>query len=281
MIPAPTTDSWKESPMPSSNSQSDSPPPNPTANGDPPRSPRHRTVAKEIRRKPGPKSKPQPSDRERLQRKLGVTAEQLADSPQITPLLRRNGIRPRRVIEALRCDTEPESLAFVQFWDGLTAQQQKDITLEIAAFAAETTPRRLWELYQGATLIQAKESVAVMLAESLAPIMRKTIKQARYGRRVMDKQGNVLMVDDDSAQQIIYKAARILPTPKGSTTVINMPRGLGSGDEDDDGPQKSGDLESADDFLMKAAKAMHGKGLPPGPALDEAEIIDADELESE
>jgi hypothetical protein len=204
-----------------------------------------------------------------------VTNEQLADSPQITPLLSRNGIRPRRLIEALRCDDSPESLAFVQFWDTLTEPQQKCITLEIAAFAADTTPRRLWELYQGATLIQAKESVAVMLAESLAPIMRKTIKQARYGRKVLDKQGNVLMVDDDSAQQIIYKAARILPTPKGSTTVINMPRGLGSGDEDEDGPQKSGDLESADDFLMKAAKAMHGKGLPAGPALDE--VVDVEE----
>jgi hypothetical protein len=215
-------------------------------------------------------------------RKFGVTADQLADSPQITPLLRRNGIRTRRVIEALRCDTELESLAFVRFWDTLNENQQKDISLEIAAFAAETTPRRLWELYQGATLIQAKESVAVMLAESLAPVMRKTIKRAKYGRTLLDRQGNKVRVDDTDSQEIIYKAARILPTPKGSTTVINMPRGLGDGGDDEPENTSSGDLESADDFLMKAAKAMHGKGLPPGPALDEVidvEIEDEPEVE--
>src|SRR5580698_2045185 len=116
-IPAPSQQTFIESPMPLSESPNTSVPPNPTANGDPPPSPRQRTVAKEIRRKRGQKSKQQPSPRERLQRKLGVTNDQLADSPQITPLLKRNGIRPKRVIEALRCDSEPESLAFVQFWD--------------------------------------------------------------------------------------------------------------------------------------------------------------------
>jgi hypothetical protein len=266
MIPAPTPDSWKESPMPSNSLPSDSLPPNPNATVTPPRSPRQRTVAKEIRRKPGKKSKPAESERSRLMRRYGVTVEQLADQPQVTPLLRQNGIKPSRLVEVLRCDTEPESLAFVQFWDGLTAGARSAIGLEVAALAAQLTPRRLWELYHGATLMQAKESVAVMMAEALPAIMRRALSRAKT-------------VKGDRDRERIMKAARILPTPKGSTTVIYP--GLPPKESDDDAEdQRSGDLESADDFLMKAAKAMHGKGLPPGPALDE--VIDVeDELEPE
>ena len=257
MIPAPTNDTWKESPMPSTDSSNISAaPPNPTANGDPPPSPRHRTVAKEIRRKRGKKSKPQLSAREVLMRKYGVSHEALAEAPQITPLLRQNGIKSSRLVEVLRCDTEPESLAFVQFWDSLTQTARHDIGLEVAALAASLTPRRLWELYHGATLMQAKESVAVMMAEALPAIMKRALSRAKT-------------VKGDRDRERIMKAARILPTPKGSTTVIYPGLPPKESDEERD-DQTSGDLESADDFLMKAAKAMHGKGLPPGPALDEA-----------
>lgn len=265
MIPAPNPNEPYSPalPMPSNDSANTSPPPNPTANGDPPRSPRHRTVAKEIRRKPGPKSKPQPSARSRLMRKYGVSHEALAEAPQITPLLRQNGVKQSRLIEVLRCDTEPESLAFVIFWDSLSTNERSNIGLEVAALAGGLAPRRLWELYHGATLMQAKESVAVMMAEALPAIMRRALSRAKT-------------VKGDRDRERIMKAARILPTPKGSTTVIypGLPPAVSDEEEAD---THRGDLESADDFLMKAAKAMHGKGLPPGPALDEAEIIDADD----
>jgi hypothetical protein len=196
-------------------------------------------------------------------RKYGVTGEQLADQPQVTPLLRQNGVKPARLVEVLRCDTEPESLAFVQFWDGLTVTARQDIGLEVAALAAQLTPRRLWELYHGATLMQAKESVAVMMAEALPAIMRRALSRAKT-------------VKGDRDRERIMKAARILPTPKGSTTVIYPGLPPQEAQDDNEGDTNRGDLESADDFLMKAAKAMHGKGLPPGPALDE--VVDVEEL---
>jgi len=184
------------------------------------------------------------------------------DAPQISPLLRQNGIKPARLVEVLRCDTEPESLAFIQFWDSLAISARHDIGLEVAALAAGLTPRRLWELYHGATLMQAKESVAVMMAEALPAIMKRALSRAKT-------------VKGDRDRERIMKAARILPTPKGSTTVIYP--GLPPKESDDEPNATAGDLESADDFLMKAAKAMHGKALPAGPALDEAEIIDVEE----
>jgi hypothetical protein len=267
VIPAPNPNEpyLPASPMPSTPSSPTSVPPNPTASGDPPRSPRQRTVAKVIRRKRGPKSKRQVSHRELLMRKYGVTSEQLADQPQVTPLLRQNGVKPARLVEVLRCDTESESLAFIKFWDSLPNGDRRDIGLEMAALAAQITPRRLWELYHGATLMQAKESVAVMMAEALPAIMKRALSRAKT-------------VKGDRDRERIMKAARILPTPKGSTTVI-YPGLPPAASEDDATDVASGDLESADDFLMKAAKAMHGKGLPPGPALDEVELIDADEVD--
>jgi hypothetical protein len=265
MIPAPTTETWKESPTPLSDCVNTSAPPNPTATGDPPRLPKQRTVARTIRRKRGPKSKPAESARSRLMRKYGVTVEDLSGWPQITPLFKRDGVKVSRVLEVLRCDTEPESLAFVQFWDSLTTSARHDIGLEVAALAAQLTPRRLWELYRGATLMQAKESVEVMMAEALPAIMKRALSRAKT-------------VKGDRDRERIMKAARILPTPKGSTTVIypGLPAAVS---EDDAEESHRGDLESADDFLMKAAKAMHGKALPAGPALDE--VVDSDELEPE
>src|SRR5574337_1628129 len=182
MIPAPTPETWPASPTPSPGLPTTSAPPNPAATGDPPRSPRQRTVARTIRRKPGPKSKPRADRRLQLMRKFGVSAEQVADAPQIAPLLKQNGVRRERFVEVLRCDREPESLAFVQFWDGLTASDRHDITLEVAALAASLTPRRLWELYHGATLMQAKESVAVMMAEALPAIMRRALSRAKTAK---------------------------------------------------------------------------------------------------
>ena len=266
MIPTPNPENWVESPTPLSDCANTSVPPNPSANGDPPRSRKLRTSAKEIKRKPGPKSKPAESARSRLMRKYSVTAEQLADQPQVTPLLRQNGVKPARLVEVLRCDTELESLAFVQFWDSLSSTARSDIGLEVAALAAGLTPRRLWELYHGATLMQAKESVAVMMAEALPAIMRRALSRAKT-------------VKGDRDRERIMKAARILPTPKGSTTVI-YPGLPAATTEDDDSDTHRGDLESADDFLMKAAKAMHGKGLPPGPALDVAVEVEDEEVQS-
>lgn len=149
---------------------------------------------------------------------------------------------------------------FVQRWDALTENNRELAGVEAVALSVGMTPRRLWELFQGASLMQAKQSVAVMLADSLPEIMQRTITSAKSGRTVLDREGNAVQIDDLDAQEIIYKAARIMPTPKGSTTVINMPGH--SADEDDGDAPGGGDLESMDDFALKAAKAMGQKALP-------------------
>ena len=199
-------------------------------------------------------------------RRLGVTVEQLAVQPQITPLLRQNGIKSERLVEILRCDAAAEASAFVGVWDKLTPASRSAAGVEAMALAAGFTPRRLWEVLCGAALVQSKESVGLTIALALPGIMQVTVKEAKKAK-------------GHFAREHLFKAARVLPTPKGSTTVINVgepARGLEDGDDIDD----AGTLEDADDFMLKASRAMNPKALP-APVV-EAEIEeDEDEDEDE
>ena len=185
--------------------------------------------------------------KDELLRRLDIDPKALAAQPQIAPLLKQCGILPARVIEVLRADPEAASLAIVALWDSLTPANRNLLGLEALAMAAHMTPRRLWELYCGANLMQSRESIGTMIADALPAIMRVTIKQAKK-------------VKGYSEREHIYKAARVLPTPKGS--VINI--GTPAAQELEDGDEAEGGmLEGADDFLMRASRAMGVKALPP------------------
>ncbi len=192
------------------------------------------------------------SRRSEILRRLDVDEDQLAEQPQIAPLLRLNGIRPERLVEVLRCDSNPESMKFVQKYDELTPAGRHLAGLEAIAVSVGLLPRRLWELFAGAALVQSKESIAVMIAMSLPEVMRVTIKGAKKAKGLADREH-------------LFKSARILPTPKGSTTVINMggQKELEEGKDDDDG---KGDLEPADGFLLNTAKIMSPKLKQLAPA---------------
>jgi len=201
--------------------------------------------------------------RDELLCRLDVDAEQLATQPQIAPLLRMNGIRPERLVEVLRCDSSPESMMFVKAWDKLTPASRCLAGLEAIAVSVGLLPRRLWELFAGAALVQANESVTVMIAMSLPDVMRTTIKGALKAKGLADREH-------------LLKAARVLPTPKGSVTNILVPgaKEPEALPEDD----SRGDLVPADGFVLGAARVMNPqKALPAHQALDEKEVEEADD----
>jgi hypothetical protein len=196
--------------------------------------------------------------RSEILRRLDVDEDKLDTHPQIAPLLRLNGIRPERLVEVLRCDSNPESMTFVQAWNKLTPVARHLAGLEAIAVSVGILPRRLWELFAGAALIQSQESVAVMIAMSLPEVMAVTIKGAKKVRGLADREH-------------VLKAARILPTPKGS--VVNVWPGKAEESPDNDDTKRIGDLEPCDGFVLGAAKAMNPqRALPVARALDEVEI---------
>jgi len=192
--------------------------------------------------------------RDRVLHRLGLSADQVDGTPQITYQLSQCGLDPKRVMEVLRGDQDENSNKAVALWDTLNSYERTAVRLEGVALCIGITPRRLWELYAGATMMQSRESVGVMIAESLPSILKVTIKRAK-----LSKGGY-------SDREHIFKAARVLPVPKGSTTNINVgsqTSGLDDGDFDDGGS----DLESSDDALMKFSEAMGTKQLP-APTID-------------
>jgi hypothetical protein len=197
-------------------------------------------------------------------RRLKIDVDALAAQPQIAPLLKQCGILPIRVIEVLRADQDDLAHAVVTLWDTLTPASRSILGLEALAMASGLTPRRLWELYAGATMMQSREAVGVMIADALPAIMRVTIKQAKTPKGF-------------TSREHILKSARVLPVPKGSTTNINVGDRQGEISEGDEPEEGKGLLEGADDFLMRASRAMGVKALP---ATTQPEIIDA-ELDEE
>ena len=196
--------------------------------------------------------KPHRNRRDEILRRLQVDLEALAAAPQISPLLRQNGIIPLRLVEILRCDDQAESQAFVRLWDSLTAPARSLAGIEALALASGSTPRRLYEVFCGAAMMQSRESVGLTIALALPGAMRVTVKEAQKAK-------------GHFAREHLFKAARVLPVPKGSTTNINV----GGQEKLPEGEENTGgDLASADDFYLQAASAMYPKKALPAPALE-------------
>jgi hypothetical protein len=191
-----------------------------------------------------------------------VDEDQLALHPTIAPRLRLNGISTTYFVETLRCDLiHPEAFAFVKKWDELTPRGRLLAGLEAVGVSVGMVPMRLWEVFAGAELLQSQETVGVMIAMALPEVMKVTIKQAKKAKGIGDREH-------------FLKIARALPTPKGSTTNINLGRKESEEAEDD----TKGDLEPADGFVLNAAKIMNPqKALVAHKALDEMEEVVGDD----
>jgi hypothetical protein len=199
--------------------------------------------------------------RNELLRRLDVDEEQLAQHPSIMPRLKLNGISTAYFIEVLRCDlSSPESQAFIRQWDKLTPADRSMAGLEAVGASVGMVPRRLWEVFAGAELLQSRETVGVMISMALPEVMRVTIRQAKKAKSIGDREH-------------FLKIARALPTPKGSVTNINVPgqKEIEEPDEED----AKGDLEPADGFVLNAARIMNPqKALVAHKALDEMEQVE-------
>jgi hypothetical protein len=187
--------------------------------------------------------------KDELLRQLGINPALYIASPKITPQVRAAGVRMEELFDVLRCDSDPDSLKASQMFDRLTPRQRSLAGFEGIALACGLMPRRLWELYSGALLNQRGEISAVKVAMGIPRAIDRTIQNATTVRGIADRDH-------------LYKMGRMFPTPKGSTTTINLGKpqdALPASEETED----LGDLEPADDFLLKTARAMQ-KHLPAG-----------------
>lgn len=192
--------------------------------------------------------------RDELLRRLNVDAEALASVPSLSPYLRLMDFSPQKIVDTLRSDEQPESVSFIRVWDGLPQASRSLIGIDGLAMASGVTPRRLWEVFNGALMVQSREMVGAMIASALPEVFKVTIRNAKKPKGHFDREH-------------LYKVSGSLPTPKGSVTNINL------GNREQALPEAGGggELEPADDFMLKASRAMHPKALP-APVIEAVEV---------
>lgn len=185
--------------------------------------------------------------------RLGVSAEQITAESRITPLLKKAGVKIDRALEILEADDSDDAKRFVTLYRSIPPSDVKHLSIEEIALAAKVTPRRLWEVLCGAALQQGRETVQFMVAVNQPAIVAASIRSAKTTKGVYDREH-------------LYKATGLLPTPKGSTTIISV----GGKTEAEPPPtphdpdETTSKLPGADDYFLEIQKAIApARQLPP------------------
>lgn len=188
---------------------------------------------------------------QKARKALGLTDEQMRGVPIITSLVFDACGSKKKAVDLLRCDDSPDSLCFVEKWDSLSPKMQDEARFEDIIVAAGLTPRRFTELLAGTMMEQSAVASKIFVAANQMRVFQSLVKAATDevpitaevdGQRVVVGKTN----GDVTAMKMFHTITGAMPTPKGSTTTINLGRG-----ERDDGPQERTPLQSMDSFLME------------------------------
>lgn len=128
--------------------------------------------------------------------------------PTVTPLLKTAEGGIPRIMEALRAHDDDDAREFVELYDSLSAQDRQFLKLEEIAYAAGIGSLRLAEVATSATILHGQMTSKIILAASLPGIVRTSVRLAKTAKGGFDR-------------EMMLKAGGVLPTPKGSQTVIN------------------------------------------------------------
>jgi hypothetical protein len=181
---------------------------------------------------------------------------------KLSQILRECGISRERVVEILDQDDEDDSIAFVAKYRSLPKSDVKHMTTEAVALAAGLTTRRLWELIQGTRLEQSQDAVKMLVADSRAAVMTKTLASAKEG--------------DLKAVELIWKADGTLPKSNGISLVLSqnnasMPVVMAPPEEEDVLP-----LADMDSMLKEMQRVTSSPRLEAPQEPKSVPIIDAE-----
>jgi hypothetical protein len=197
-------------------------------------------------------------------KRLGVTAKSMETVRRIMPSLREAGLNMARVIETLEGDDSADAQIFLAKWRSIKKNDRTYLSIEEICVAAGLTTRRLWEVIAGARLEQSQDTVKLMVSDAQPRMVATTIRAATEHEPILDGNGRLVGYTNGcvKAQELMYKAIGFLPTPKGSTTTINLnsqgtpaPLPLDEGDPDDE------QLEDIDQMLKDLQNTVAPKQL--------------------
>ena len=189
--------------------------------------------------------------------RLGITSQQLAEAPQITPLLKQADGGLKQVMDAMRLAPDETISAYLRKHDSIPIGDRERLSVEAIALAAGLDITRLL-----ASILIALQSQAVSTTKMIAMTAHPKITAARVRYGVLP-----LGERDRTA---LDTAMGFLPNPKGPTFIGKAIFGSGknviesqrSGDDD----TEEGELIGSDDVdldrLFPPANAMQDRLTP-------------------
>jgi hypothetical protein len=187
--------------------------------------------------------------------RLGITAQQLAEAPQITPLLKKADGGLDQVLAAMRFSPDGLITAFLRKYDSIPAGDRERLAMEAVALAAGIDIANLL----GAIML-ALQAQSVSIVKIIALTSHPKITEARV------KYGQLPLGERD--RTALDTALGFLPSPKGPTFIGKAVFGSGKSvmgqqrSADDDAEE--GELIDAIDVdrLFPAANAMQERLTP-------------------
>lgn len=229
------------------------------------------------RRSPNPlakeKGKNLLNERGQALKRLGLVEADVKGVPELTPKLKAAVGSIAEAISILRGDDSPDSLAFIAKWDSLSARDQANTAIEHVVTAAGLTTRRFMELLAGATFDHDSMVSKIFVSRSQLKVLQSTVKAATDEVPITaeDEDGNQVVVGhtngDVKAQEIFLKVTGALPTPKGSSFILNQQINAQQAEIAQSQPQTP--LQAMDSFLLEIDDVRKPKALnaPAAPII--------------
>lgn len=126
----------------------------------------------------------------------------------VTPFLKSAEGGWDRVLEALRAHDDDDARDFLDVYDSVSVQDRKLLKLEEISAAAGITSLRLSEVANSAMILYGQMSAKMILASSLASIVKTSVRLAKTQKGQFDR-------------EMMLKAGGVLPVPKGAQIAIN------------------------------------------------------------
>ena len=160
-------------------------------------------------------------------KRLGLTEKDVIGIPEITPRVKEAMGSVKEAILLLRGDDAPDSRAFIEKWDSLSARDQSFCRLEHVITAAKLTTRRFMELLAGASFEHSATVSKIFVSRSQLQVLRSTVKAATDEVPIMADIGGARVQvgttnGDVKAMEIFHKITGAMPTPKGGTFINNQ-----------------------------------------------------------
>ena len=142
--------------------------------------------------------------------RLGVSAEQLASCPQITPIFETPS-NLRDAISALRFSNDPVAAKFIGTYDKIPAGDRAYLSIEAVAIKADVDFNELLgSMIFSFRSAQAQKSGIMAMAEH-PDVLRASLLYACSPAGVQDR-------------RMLHEAVGFLPTPKGMSLNLNFPQ---------------------------------------------------------